>query len=457
MPGPADSLSRRGGDPTPQRPAGEAPRAPGIYVHVPFCARVCPYCDFAVQTGGVGERRAFADGLLREIEWWAAAGQTPQRAGTTPASVASGRDSPTAPSLSGRTSSPAPASRPVRAASTVYFGGGTPSSLAAEQLAEILDALRRRLPVDDAAELTLEVNPEDVHADALDAWCRLGFTRLSIGVQSFDDHALALLGRAHRARQAVAAVEAALAAGFEALSVDLIFAIPGQSPESWRATLQQAVDLEPQHVSCYELTVHRGTRFFRERERGRLLEVADDAKAELFFATHQFLADAGYPAYEVSNFARDDAYRSRHNSKYWSHTRYLGIGPSAHSFDGVDRRWWNVRGFPDWLGGIDSGGPVAGDETLNGSELALEALALGLRTTDGVDLCEIESRYGVALRAKNAVLLDRWIAEGLLREPLAGRIRPTLAGMALADTLATALDIGGAPPGRAPAAEGCPA
>lgn len=420
-------------------PGGQ--RAPGIYVHVPFCTRVCPYCDFAVRTGGAELRRAFVDTLLQEIDGWSVGG----------GSAADGRpDRPDADRQSlaaeGADDAPVAARRfgPTtwrRDASTVYFGGGTPSALAPQQLEEVLARLRLRLPVADDAEWTLEANPEDVSPAALGDWRRLGFTRLSLGVQSFDDAALALLGRAHRAEQAVAAVEAALAAGFDAVSVDLIFAVPGQSSAAWETTVRRAAALQPHHVSCYELTVHPETGFFRARQQGRLAEVADDRKADLFFATHRLLADAGFAAYEVSNFAREPGYRSRHNTKYWSHAPYLGLGPSAHSFDGATRRWWNVRDLAGWSAAVGAGGAIAGDERLRGPDLALEALALGLRTVDGADLRAIEARYGVVLADNNAARIDGLVAEGLVREERDACLRPTLEGMALADTLATTFDI----------------
>lgn len=361
---------------------------------------------------------------------------------------------------------------------TVYLGGGTPSSLAPEALAEILGALRDRLPVAADAEVTLEANPEDVNLDSLAAWRALGIARLSLGVQSFDDAALQRLGRSHTGAQGRAAVESALAAGFDAVSLDLIFALPGRRADTWRSTLEQAVALAPQHISCYELTVHEGTRLFRERVRGRFVELADDDKAEQFFFTHRFLADNGYAAYEVSNFARaagtssshdvgtsashgvgtstrhderyrlrhDEKYRSRHNAKYWDHTPYLGLGPSAHSFDGGSRRWWNERRLSDWQAALgERGGAVAEQEELAPAELVLEALALGLRTAAGVDLDAIERRWGIELRAPNAALIEHLVDEGLLRPETMPRLVPTLRGLALADTVAGGFEIVAAP------------
>ncbi|MGD8330077.1 MAG: radical SAM family heme chaperone HemW [Acidobacteriota bacterium] len=392
-----------------------AASAPGLYLHVPFCARVCPYCDFAVQTGGPIKRTAYLQALLDELGG---------RSAGTPW-------------------------RDARPFDSVYLGGGTPSSLAPEALARILTAVTEGQRVAEGAEITLEANPEDVDEQRLAAWRTLGITRLSLGVQSFDDAALRFLGRSHTVAQARSAVECALTAGFPAISLDLIFALPQQDAAAWRATLRQAVDLAPHHISCYELTIHPRTRFFRDRERGRWRELVDDTKAERFFETHQILADAGYAGYEVSNFARAARHRSRHNTKYWDHTAYLGVGPSAHSFDGGHTRWWNERFLRDWQRALhETGTAVSGQESLNTGQLVLEALALGLRTTAGVDLAAVERRWGISLHGANASLIGRLIADGLLHEGRSDLLAPTLAGMAIADTLAAMFEIplpGGTP------------
>ena len=410
----------------PLEPAAAPPRAPGLYIHVPFCARVCPYCDFAVQTGGPKKRQSYVQSLRREIHGW---GEGKGAAATSEAggdSVAAGE----------------PLWRVEQPFNTIYLGGGTPSSLSAEALDEILATVREVLRVDRGASITLEVNPEDVDADSLDAWQRLGVSRLSLGVQSFDAATLELLGRTHTPGEAAAAVEASVAAGFDEVSLDLIYAVPGQSTEGWRATLEHAVDLRPHHISCYELTVHERTGFYRARARGDFAEVADDDKVEQFFRTHRFLAAAGYPAYEVSNFASRPELRSRHNAKYWDHTPYLGIGPSAHSFDGNNKRWWNERRLTDWQLALDErGGATCEEETLKPEQLVLEALALGLRTTTGIDLEHIAGRYGIDLRSANAVLIKGLVGRGLLEGRAGSRLVPTLEGLAMADTLAGAFSI----------------
>ena len=334
---------------------------------------------------------------------------------------------------------------------TVYFGGGTPSQLPSEDLAGVLDACRAQLHFADAPWIFLEANPEDVTPASCAAWRNLGVRTLSLGVQSFSDEALRFLGRGHTGRQARAAVETALAAGFHTVSVDLIFGLRGQTADDWARELEAAVALEPQHLSCYQLTIHPRTRFGVEAKHGRLTELPEDDQANLFELAHRYLADAGWPAYEVSNFARGTDHQSRHNRKYWDHTPYLGLGPSAHSLAAPDasssaRRWWNERGTARWEKRLAAGErPIEAQEDLGPLELAAEALLLGLRTTAGIDLDAMRTRYGVDLLAANDSLVARLVDEGRVevRTDADGRRRlvPTRAGLAVADGLAAAFDL----------------
>lgn len=380
--------------------AGGPPTGHGLYIHVPFCASICPYCDFAVLKGDAGRRSRFVESLLAEI--------------SLAADWAGSFD-------------------------TIYFGGGTPSLLEADQLEEILTAAGERLAIDESATVSLEVNPEDVDDRSLAAWRGLGIEMLSLGIQSFDKGELAFLGRAHDPETAVRAVELAMAAGFPVVSLDLIYGLPGQSLESWRRQLEVATSLAPQHISCYQLTVHEKTVFGVWRRRGRLTELGDDLQADFFFEAHRRLALAGYEGYEVSNFASAPEHRSRHNYKYWSHTPYLGLGPSAHSFDG-ESRWWNERKEGPWSRAIGEGRrPVAGRERLSRRDLAFERLMLGLRTADGVDLGEIDRCYGTSMSQANGRLVDELCRQGKL-ERTGTRLRPTLAGLATADAMALAFE-----------------
>lgn len=387
--------------------------APGLYLHIPFCSAICPYCDFSVLKAGTAARRRFVEHLVAEV-----------------------------PLAARGWSEPSPFD-------TVYFGGGTPSQLTPGDLARVLEASRAQLPIAPDALVFLEVNPEDVTGEACADWRGLGVRTLSLGVQAFSDEALRFLGRRHTGPQARAAVERALAAGFHTVSVDLIFGLPGQSPESWRRELTTAVALGPGHVSCYQLTIHERTRFGVAARRGLLSEMPEAEQAELFDLTHGLLADAGYVAYEVSNFARGREHQSRHNEKYWDHTPYLGLGPSAHSLavNGPSaRRWWNELRTPRWESRVAGGErPAESEEALGPRELATEAVMLGLRTAAGVDLDAFAGRFGVDLLAANAALVERLMDAGRLvlrAEPGSGRrLMPTVAGLAVADGLAAGFEI----------------
>ncbi|MFQ5790861.1 MAG: coproporphyrinogen-III oxidase family protein, partial [Acidobacteriota bacterium] len=286
----------------------------------------------------------------------------------------------------------------------------------------------------------LEANPEDVTPTSLEAWKALGVRTLSLGVQSLQEEALAFLGRRHGPEVARRSVELARGAGFRTVSVDLIYGLPGQDPARWRHDLEQVLALQPDHLSCYQLTVHEGTPFGRRRARRELEELPEEGQAELFLWTHRFLNDAGYSGYEVSSFASLPEHRSRHNLKYWRHTPYLGLGPSAHSYRGR-RRWWNARRLASWEERVGIGQrPVEGSEELGRAELALETLMLGLRTYAGVDLEDFRRRFGAPLEEENRELIERLIDQDLLQRT-GHRLRPTLAGLGLADSLAVSFQL----------------
>jgi putative oxygen-independent coproporphyrinogen III oxidase len=379
--------------------------SPGLYLHVPFCSAICPYCDFAVLTGGRERRVRFVDHLVSEIGLWKP-------------------DASAFPEID-----------------TIYFGGGTPSALEPGDLARVLETARENLSIEDDAWVFFEANPEDVTPESVRPWRDLGVRFLSLGIQSFDADALRFLGRRHAPEEGRRSVELAREAGFETVSVDLIYGLPDQTLEDWQRVLEEAVALEPDHVSCYQLTIHEGTPFGFRLARGKMAELPEEAQGEFFLFTHEFLRDAGIPGYEVSNFARSPEHRSRHNQKYWHHVPYLGLGPSAHSFSGT-RRWWNERKLKPYEARIGTGDrPVAGSEDLAPGDLALEAVLLGLRTVDGIDLRRFHERYGMDLLEANEPLVERLVREGLLRV-VGDRLSPTLAGLAVTDSLARAFDLG---------------
>ena len=383
-------------------PPSDAREGAGLYLHIPFCSAVCPYCDFAVRVGAPRERETFVRDLIRETARWS--------------------DWPTS-------------------IDTIYFGGGTPSLLSADQLGRLLDAVRANLPVRDDARVFFEANPEDVSHAAVSAWRSLGVATVSLGIQSFNNPELRFLGRRHDGARGREALAQCLAAAFDTVSLDLIFGLPGQSADTLRASLDTALALAPDHVSCYQLTVHEGTAFGRRRARGRIVEMAEDDQAERYALVHDVLGSAGLPAYEVSNFARAPRHRSRHNMKYWRHLPYLGLGPSAHSFDG-SRRWWNHRGIRAYRAALDEGAhPIAGSERLTKDDLALEALMFGLRTVDGIDLRDYRQRFSIDLAACNRRFVDDCLESGLLSLS-EDRLAPSASGLAVADALAARLHLG---------------
>ena len=373
----------------------------GLYIHVPFCTRVCPYCDFAVTTGGREKQRRYVDCLFHEMALYR-------------------EDS--------------------WCFDTVYLGGGTPSRLLPEEIVEICEGARSQLSLAGNVGMSLEVNPEDVDVGKLSTWRSLGFDFISLGVQSFRAESLAFLGRQHSPSEAESAVQLSREAGFGTVSLDLIYGLPGHSLDEWRADLERALALGPQHMSCYQLTVHEATVFGRRKARGQLVEVDEEQRAELFEFTHHFLNDRGFEGYEVSNFAATPRHRSRHNLKYWNHTPYLGLGPAAHSFDGSSR-WWNARRVGAWERALETNGrPVEESEQLTSEALVLEAVMLGLRTRDGLDLHRIRGRFGIDLMELNEGLIQLWVEEGLVEE-YEHRLRPTIRGLAVAEGLAASLRI----------------
>jgi oxygen-independent coproporphyrinogen-3 oxidase len=384
---------------------------PGLYVHLPFCSAICPYRDFYVLTGDPARRRQFVHHLLQEIELCGEEGW--------PGFVQES---------------------PVQPFDTIYFGGGTPSILALEELSVLREGIIQHLPVVQDPWIGLEANPEDVTAGNLAEWKAMGVRFLSLGIQSFESRYLEFLGRAHDPQDCRNSVVLARQSGIETLSIDLIYGLPGQTPGDWQSDLAKAVELEPDHLSCYQLTIEPGTPFGFRRRKGQLSEMAPERQAELFFLTHNELADRGLVAYEVSSFASASHHHSRHNSKYWSHTPYLGVGPSAHSF-ASRQRWWNWRKIKLWAGQIDNGrSPIQEHETLTAEQLILESLMLGLRTPRGIDLASLPGDTQARVWDTNGSLIEDLVQEDLVRLE-ERRVIPTLAGLAVAESIACRFDI----------------
>jgi oxygen-independent coproporphyrinogen-3 oxidase len=321
-----------------------------LYVHVPFCARRCSYCDFSIA-------------VRREVPWRAFAEQIGQEC----ARRRLGEQ---------RT-----------ALQTVYLGGGTPSRLGADGVTALLDVLREHVVWRDDAEVTLEANPEDVSVEAVRAWRAAGINRISLGTQSFDDAVLTWMHRVHDADGARRAVQAVRDGGIEALSLDLIFATPEGVTRQWERDLDALIALAPTHVSLYGLTIESHTPLGRWYARGSVVEASEARYEQEFLAARERLGAAGYEHYEVSNYARV-GHRARHNSAYWTGAPYLGLGPSAHGFDGVARRA-NVEAYAAWAAALARGeDPVGTTEALTAENRVAEAVYLGLRTVDGLVVSE---------------------------------------------------------------------
>ncbi|MFN8647388.1 MAG: radical SAM family heme chaperone HemW [Gemmatimonadales bacterium] len=355
-----------------------------LYLHVPFCARRCSYCDFAIAVRREVPSRRFVDQLLREWRGWAATDRFP----------------------------------PAAPLATIYLGGGTPSLLDPAELARLLAALRADRPLAAGAELTLEANPDDVTPAVAAAWAAAGITRVSLGVQSFDPAVLTWMHRTHAAAQVPGSVRALRAAGITNLSLDLIYALPEALGRDWAADLDRALELAPDHLSLYGLTVESQTPLGRWVARGAALPPPEERYAAEFLAARERLTAAGFRHYEVSNYGRPGR-EAVHNSAYWRRAPYLGLGPSAHSAVGA-HRWWNRREYAAWGAALEAGATsVEAEERLEPEAVRVEDLYLGLRTDGGVEegslpgsLVQLWAHHGWARAAGGRVCLT---GEGWLR------------------------------------------
>ena len=366
--------------------AGDALRH--IYVHIPFCARICPYCAFYKERADPAQATRFCEAVLAELD---------RQAGQF-----------------------------VLRPETIFFGGGTPTALTTAQLDLLLGGFRSRLDLPSVREWTLEANPGSVSERKAQLLRDSGVNRISLGVQSFDDGLLELLGREHSAAQAEASFHLLRRAGFENLNVDLMFGLPGQTLAQWEATLRCAVALGPDHISAYCLTYEEDTDFFLRHARGEF-RVDAEADADFFTLAGELLGAAGFAQYEVSNYARP-GFESVHNRAYWSGENYLGLGPSAVSTVGL-RRWQNISDYRAYADRLLRGETVStGDEILTPQMKRAEAVALSLRTNQGVPAEWVNDR-------PNEV--EEFVRLGLM-QPEAERYVLTRAGRFLADSVAEA-------------------
>jgi oxygen-independent coproporphyrinogen-3 oxidase len=371
----------------------------GVYVHVPFCRVRCGYCDFNTYTAdevrGV-KQSDYAGQALAEI---ARAREVLAATGAAPREV-----------------------------STVFFGGGTPTLLPVSQLAQLLGGIRDAWGLAAGAEVTTEANPDSVGPDSLAALAEAGFTRVSFGMQSAVPHVLATLERTHDPGRIPLVVEGARAAGLR-VSLDLIYGTPGESLDDWHTSLELAVAQHPDHLSAYALIVETGTKLARQIARGEVAEPDDDLQAEMYELADSLLSDAGYDWYELSNWARDAAHRSRHNLSYWSGQDWWGVGPGAHSHVG-GVRWWNVKHPAAYAERIAAGSsPAAGRETLDAATRRTETVLLTSRLSDGLPISELD----LTGRGAIAGLIADSLIDG--RAALSGRVVLTLSGRLLADAV----------------------
>jgi oxygen-independent coproporphyrinogen-3 oxidase len=347
-----------------------------LYIHIPYCRRACSYCDFYFSVSPKSQD-SFLKALLQEL--------------------AIRKD---------YFSSPTPLQ-------TVYFGGGTPSFFPSSGLARILDEVHKVYGIAHGAEITLEANPEDVCVENLKAWRRAGINRLSLGLQSLQDSELQFMNRGHTAAQAENCIFTAQAVGFANLSIDLIYATPGLSLEAWETTLEKTLLWSIPHISAYALTVEPKTRLAYMVAKGKALPADDEAFIRQFELLNRILGNAGYERYEISNFAKP-GYRSRHNTAYWLQKPYLGLGPSAHSYNGKTRES-NVANVWKYIELIEARrSAIAFSETLTGRQLANEFILTRLRLREGLPLQELRQTYGLDLLAAQGKVLERLFAQRLV-------------------------------------------
>lgn len=329
----------------------------GIYLHIPFCKRRCIYCDFYSTTQGE-KREAYICTLCKELE---------QRQDY----------------LQGET------------VETIYLGGGTPSQLEENDFKRIFDTIYRMYPIAESPEITLEANPDDLTPEYIGMLRSFPFNRLSMGIQTFNEVMLERLHRRHTARQAIEAFENCRKAGFQNISIDLMYGLPGETTESWENDLSQAVRLHPEHISAYHLIYEEGTALWKLREEHRVKEVDEDLSVDFFSRLMQRLKENGYQHYEISNFCLPDKY-SRHNSSYWTGKKYLGCGPSAHSYNGTSRQW-NIASLDNYIKGITEGSPVSEIEELDLYTRYNDFVITSIRTCWGMPLGQLKEKFGKKL------------------------------------------------------------
>ena len=366
----------------------------GIYIHIPFCAKQCTYCDFHFSTTFEAYRDQLLNALATELLLRSSAWEN-------------------------------------EVIETVYFGGGTPSLLSGEEIQHLLSAVYTHYNASDVKEITLECNPDDCSEDRLAEWKTIGVNRLSIGIQSFTDEQLAWMNRTHTADEGLKAVERAIAAGFDQLTVDLMYGLPDLSQEAWLDQLNRVVGLGVNHISAYCLTIEEKTVLASRVKSGKIHPSNADQQSEQFELLVSTLAEAGFEQYEISNFAKEGKY-SQHNTAYWQGKKYVAIGPSAHGFDGINR-YWNVANNQQYIRKIEEGILPETIEQLTNQDRFNELLMVGLRTKWGVQKAELVAL--LTLDESWNKKLESWKTSGAVIETET-HILLTPAGRLLADAIA---------------------
>lgn len=346
----------------------------GIYLHIPFCRKRCHYCDFFKSTD-LTQKARLLGGLKKELQI---------RAGELDSEEIN----------------------------TIYFGGGTPSVLLIDELKDLLNTIGQHYTVGENAEITIEANPDDLTQAILSALRQIGFNRISMGIQSFSETDLKLMNRRHGVMQALQSVKWAKRAGFENISIDLIYGLPNQTIEEWERNVRIAVELEVQHISAYNLTYHEGTVFYEQLKKGVLKELPDELSLQQFEMLIQILKEAGFEHYEISNFCQSGLY-SQHNSSYWKSKKYLGIGPSAHSYDLVSRRW-NVSSIPKYLDALEKDQCYFEAEILTEQDRYNDFIITGLRTIWGISEGTIQNSFSSLYFTHFQQLKEKYLRTGHL-------------------------------------------
>ncbi len=344
----------------------------GVYIHVPFCYTRCSYCDF-YKTTDQALKSNFISAICKEISLH-------------------------------------PSFFSSQKIETIYLGGGTPSVLTIDELKIVFSALQNHIDLKSVTEITMEVNPDDVSENYIYDLQALGVNRISMGVQSFFDAHLRKMNRRHNSRQASRAVEIVQASGISNMSIDLIYGLPFMTNDEWKENVQTAIQLDVQHVSAYHLTIEKGTVYYDYLKKGKIKEVDEENSLIQYDYLKSSLLNAGYEAYEISNFSKP-SYHSKHNSAYWTGELYLGLGPSAHSFDGKVRRW-NVSDMETYYKGVMNGGTYWKDEKLTSFDRYNEIIMVGLRTEKGFEKAKLEVYFDDDLKAYFNTQVEKQVAEG---------------------------------------------